>query len=110
MLNRESILQAEDTPLVPVEVPEWAGTVHIRAMSLAALQALTDRIKKRDGDENAAFVVANVALDQDGDRLFSDDDEAPLKARSVKALNRIVAAFNQANELTAEKVETAKGN
>lgn len=110
MLTRDNILQAQDTPLVPVNVPEWGGTVYIRAMSLAALKALTDRIKSRGGDENAAFVVANVAMDQDGNRLFTDEDEAALKARSVKALNRIVAAFNDANELSQAKVDTAQGN
>jgi hypothetical protein len=110
ILKREQILTATDTPLIPVEIPEWNGIVYIRAMSLAALKSLTDRIKARGGDENAAFIAVNVALDQSGQRLFKDEDEAVLKERSIKALNRIVTAFNQANELTEARVDAAVGN
>ena len=110
MLTRDAILSADDTPLRPVEVPEWGGTVFVRSMTLAALQVMTDQIKARGGDENAAFIAVQVTLDENGKRLFQDADEDQLKTRSVKALNRIVAAFNEANGLTAEKVEAAEGN
>jgi len=32
-LTRDAILAANDTKLVPVEIPEWGGTVYVRPMT-----------------------------------------------------------------------------
>src|SRR5690606_41735748 len=81
VLNREAILAAKDLPRELVEVPEWGGAVYVRALTGAERDAFEQSIveqRGRDARMNLnnlrAKLVALTAVDENGERLFSDKD------------------------------------
>lgn len=89
-----------------VPVPEWGGSVYVRTLSGAERGPFLKLVLKDDAD--AAEVVALVAVDANGNRLFSDDDVAVLREKSFKALDRIISAAMKHNATTNESVEEGK--
>ncbi len=111
-LSRENILSKVDVETRPVEVPEWGGTVHVRTMSgldRDEFETAANRLRAsgRLTSLSRALVVAFVACDQDGARLFSLDDLDALAAKNGIALSRVAAAGMTLNKLDPEEVETA---
>jgi hypothetical protein len=114
-LNRLEILQVQDRKVIELEVPEWGGTIHIRAMS-AAMQ---DRIDAAYLDQTASgfdrrsvltqSVAAACICDPSGKRLFSDEDAAALAEKSAVALRRIWDKVREISRLTEEKIEAKMG-
>lgn len=110
-LSREAIFGAMDVETRPVEVPEWGGTVYVRTMSgldrdefestAAQLRASGD-LKRL----SRALMVASVACDEAGVRLFTLDDLETLAAKNGLALGRIAQAGIALNKLDEEEVET----
>lgn len=116
-LNRDQILEASDLKTQTVSVPEWGGDVIVSAMTGAARDAweqslvLTNGSKTTVNMENmrARLVVATV-VDEDGNRLFKDDDIARLGAKSGAALERVCKVAQRLNSLTDADLEDVKGN
>ncbi len=104
MLDRDSILNLQDRPVVPVPVPEWGGTVHIRVLSVAEMELL------QNAKHGAADLVARTCCDAQGNRLFTDEDAKALREKSQVAITRIMTAFNKANGLGDDEIEAAEKN
>jgi len=117
MSLRELILTAEDLPREPVEVPEWGATVYVREMTGKERDEyesnLIDKkdmpIKERLRNMRAQLVVL-CTVDEDGQRIFSDDDVEAVGNKSAKALNRIVDAAQNMNQLSDRDIEETAGN
>ena len=114
LLTRDAILGAQDLKRELVEVPEWGGSVHIATMTGAARNAWEQSLVQGGGKLNlanaSARLVAACAVDEAGERLFSDADAEALGKKSAAALPRCVAAAQRLNGLTADDMEAAKGN
>lgn len=110
---RNKLLTLNDRPLVPVPVSEWNATIYVRALTLAELKDVSDFRMKQGENESLsnAAMVAKVALDGDGNRIFTDDDVAALAQKSAASLLKIITATNKVNVIGDEKViEQLKGN
>ena len=108
MLIKSDILNVSDTPLVPVEVPEWNGRVNVPVLSLAELDDLA-KIQHAGGNSNA-LMAARIIRDSAGQRIFTDDDAPALARKSGKAILRILQRFNEVNNLAEDAAESAAKN
>jgi hypothetical protein len=116
-LTREQILNANDLPAEDVEVPEWGGVVRVRALTGAERDAFEAAIIKVRGKrvdfhlENArALLVAMSVVDEDGNRLFSDEDVKALGRKSAAALDRVASVAMRLSGLTQEDLEELTKN
>lgn len=112
-LGREDILEADDIEKREVEVPEWGGTVIVRGLTGEERDDFEAEFAEYDPDsslievegerqkinlKNArARLVARCVVDEDGGRVFSDDDVRRLAKKSGKALDRV---YDVAQELS----------
>lgn len=112
-LTREQILQSDDRPVERINVPEWGGEVCVRAMSGADRDAFESALIV-NGRQTLVNVRARAAAlcicDQDGQRLFSEEDVQALGQRSGAALDRIFQVVQRMNHLSAQDVEALAGN
>ena len=114
LLNRQAILEANDLKTVDVDVPEWGGTVRIRALTGTARDAFGRSLLDSNGKPNGAGynlkLVAVSVINEDGTQAFTLDDVQALGEKSDVALQRVADVADKLNKLTPDAVETAKGN
>ena len=91
MSLKDTILAAQDHKLEPVPVPEWGCTVYVPLLMLEDAEQL-QKIKN-DHPKLAAFIIR----DEQGNRVFSDDEAVALNQKSLNAFNRILNAYNKLN-------------
>lgn len=96
LLTRDQILKAQDLPSEDVPVPEWGGTVRVRALTGAERDAFEQSIVEQRGrsarmnlQNLRAKLVALTVVDEEGNRIFSDSDAKLLGKKSALALNRV---------------------
>ncbi|MGB9780619.1 hypothetical protein [Caldanaerobacter sp.] len=116
-LNREQILQIQDLPTEDVEVPEWGGKVRVRGLTGAERDKFEASIVVRKGNrtefnpENMrAKLVAMCVVDENGNRLFTDEDIKILGQKSATALDRIFQVAQKLSGLRPEDFEEMQKN
>ena len=116
-LSREAIKAADDRKLVPLDVPEWGGTVYIRTLTgreMDLLQQTTVKTKGKNVTENLANFRARVAIacvtDDAGKDLFLVTDLQWLTEKSAKPLTRIYNLALELNGVTADDVDELTKN
>lgn len=91
-LSADDILAVDDIEVVPVDVPEWKGKVHLRTMSADEAtkftEYLSDPANKRKG---LVRIVALCLCDEKGNRLFPDGPDSAAKLEKLRGKN--VKAF-----------------
>ncbi|WP_028472964.1 hypothetical protein [Nocardioides alkalitolerans] len=115
LLTRDQILTSNDLPFEDVECPEWGGTVRVSTIAATlrdeyevALARL--RHEKSKSPNIRARLVALCITDENGARLFSDDDVIKLGLKSSKALDRVFDVASRLNGLTPEQAKELEGN
>ena len=95
-LNRDSILNADDIPQELVNVPEWGGDVYVRGLTARDLDKYQMSMLQQRGksqvanlDNIRAKLVVRTAFDENGARIFTDDDAPALSAKSGAAVGRL---------------------
>jgi len=96
ILSRDEILKVQDLKTEEVQVPEWGGSVLVRAMTGTERDNYEQTIVVQKGKDtrvnmrNArAKLVALSVVDEQGRRLFSDADISALGNKSAAALQRV---------------------
>lgn len=118
ILTKAEILAASDLVTQTVDVPEWGGSVVIRAMSGAQRDAYELSLTKPGADgkfvidpENMrAKLLLYTLVDEQGNPLFTVDDLAALSAKSAAALARVFVAAQTLNGLDRGAVDEAVKN
>jgi hypothetical protein len=108
ILNREAILSAVDLKKELVKVPEWGGEVYISMMTGEARDAWEQGLVGGKGanlDNIRARLVAFTAVDDQGKRLFSNEDAIVLGQKSATALERCVKVAQKLNRLTEQELD-----
>lgn len=116
-LNRDAILNAEDTEYDVVPCPEWGGDVRLKSISGRQRDAFEESVVTTNGTDrkvnlrNArARLISITAVDDDGRLLFSTDDITALGRKNAKPLDRL---FDHARKLIGmgqKDVETLTEN
>lgn len=109
LLTKEQILSATDRKFKVIDVPEWGGTVRVAQISVADrlnLQLLQQEKREKEGDKAGvgALILGLCALsivDEQGTRLFSDEDIEALGKKSAAAIDKIFDAADELNGITA---------
>lgn len=111
-LSRDAILQADDLEYEELDVPEWGGTVRVRSLSGTELDAYQASMRLQRGNEFIANMlniraklVVRAVVDEDGKRLFTDNDAPALGEKSAAALNRVFEVASRLSRLSEEDVE-----
>jgi hypothetical protein len=112
LLSKEAILQADDLPTEDVDVPEWHGTVRVRALSgkeRDAFEASLQQQRGKDYVRNTANVraklVAKCLVGEDGERLFSENEVNALGAKSAAGLDRVFEVAAKLSRLSEEDID-----
>ena len=109
-LSRDQILGADDLGLVELPVPEWGGSVFLRVMRGVERDAFEVRMAAEDRANVRARMAALSIVDEQGVRLFSDEDIEALGQKNAKALNRVMERAMELNGFTEQDVENLEGN
>lgn len=113
LLTKDAILAANDRETVDVEVPEWGGTVRVRALSGAERDAYEVALAgvRPDGSPRINLVnvrarlVALAVVDETGARMFDDADVKALGEKSGVALQRVFEVAQRLSGMTDEDIE-----
>lgn len=113
MLTKEQILSASDLEYEEVEIPEWGGTLRLRPMTGSERDAWETSVFQ-DGKPNFANVRARLvslcAVDEKGERLFSEADAEALGKKSASALDRAFQVAQRLNALSPSDIEDLAKN
>lgn len=116
-LTRDAILHAQDIRTETVAVPEWGGEVEVRGLTGTERDALEASIVEQRGRKTSinlhnirAKLVAQSVVDEDGARIFTDDDVAELGRKSGMALDRVYTVAQRLSGLTTADIEELTKN
>jgi hypothetical protein len=109
MITRESIL-ARKLPQDEIDIPEWGGRVICRALSageyMAMMKCLAADPAKDDPNTIVYHLIVRSVFNEQGDRLFNDDDAAFVRDQMgtaiVQQLTTAVTKFLPDREAAAK--------
>ncbi|HLE14525.1 MAG TPA: hypothetical protein VI776_07240 [Anaerolineales bacterium] len=109
-LSREAILAADDLPVEEVEVPEWGGTVRLRAPDAFSWQEINAQLKDAGLAEVYVIALASMLVDEHGQPLFSADQVQALARKNFQVVRRLgTIAFRLAGG-SRQEVEAIEEN
>lgn len=119
-LTRGQILQAEDLERREVPVPEWGGTLLVRALTGAERGRIEADSLRQNGrgvtfspqsiETLRAKVVAMAAIDEDGTSLFTLRDVEALAGKSGAVLERLFDVVAEMSGISAGAIEELTAN
>ncbi len=116
LLSKQEILDADDLETREVDVPEWGGSVLVKALSgkdRDAYEASLTMKKGKNYERNLhnvrAKLVARCVIYEDGSRMFTDAEVNALGAKSAAALDRVFEVCAEMSRLSEEDVEELAG-
>lgn len=116
-LSRDAILAVDDVQFEDVDVPEWGGKVRVKSLTGKERDALESSMivgKGKNANVNLsnlrAKLVAQAVVDENGMRVFGDDDIAALGAKSAAALTRVYEVAQRLSGITQEDVDELTKN
>jgi len=109
LLSASNIVDAEDLKFVDVEVPEWGGTIRLKQMDAKESMAFTDEMVTIEKQPLGMYLMLiRCAVDEQGKKLFTDEDLPRLQAKSVQVLNRLQRIAITLNKMDQETTEVLK--
>jgi len=113
-LSRDAILAASDIQTKEVDVPEWGGSVFIKGMTGAERDNFEAANQDSSGGQKltnlrARFLVRCI-VNENGTRIFVDQDAAALGKKSSAAINRLWEAAGELNGTGDAEQEAMEGN
>jgi hypothetical protein len=119
-LNKDLILNTKDIKIVPLIIlewatPDWDGEVYIKTLTGAERDQLESAIiqwspdgktQKTKMDKLRSMLAYLAVCDEDGNRLFVDDDDIEkIGAKSATALDRIAAKVQQLAGMSQDDID-----
>jgi len=101
LLTAQDIFDCDDIGFVDVDVPQWGGTVRVRA--LTAKEAMT--FLGEGKQESMVILVARCVINEDGDRLFTDAQISKLKEKAFSAFIKIQKEAMRLNGLSSDEAK-----
>lgn len=108
---RDKLLSVSDLRTKEVDVPSWGMKLTIRELNLQESMDAFSGIKPDDdgnvtlGYEDVAKVVAFGVIDEDGERVFSDDDVPALAKKGKAALMKLYAEITKLSGTVEDEVK-----
>ena len=112
LLKKDEILKSNDLTFEELQVPEWGGTVRVKTMTGAERDEFEADVFESKGNSTKvnmrnfrAKLVSKCLVDEEGGRLFADNEVEALGKKSAKALDRIFAIAQKINAIGQKEVE-----
>jgi hypothetical protein len=107
-VKASDILSVKDRATKTVHVKEWGQDVIIQELGLVEGLAVLDMALSEEPDhgvraKSIAQVVAWSVIDENGERVFSDDDIPKLEKKSLKALMFLYSEIGELSNEDARK-------
>lgn len=114
VMSRDEILGQDDIKTVPITVPEWGGKVVLLKGLSGTERDEFEATNRRNGETKltnirARFLVRCI-VNENGTRIFADQDAAALGKKSSKAIDRLWDAAGELNGNSEQAVEETEGN
>ncbi len=111
LLNKQSVLSVDDFQYDTVPCPEWGGEMRVRGLT-AAEQSLVYKRYKDDKTEDFDVIVCIMGcVDENGERIFSNEDKPWLRQKAFAVLDRIAKRIiSLTGDTDQESIETAQKN
>ena len=116
-LSRAQILQAKDIATESVVVPEWGDVVLVRGLTGRERDQYEGAMVRMYGthatlnrDNFRARLVVLAAVDDQGERLFSDADIPALAEKSSSALSRLFDVAARLSGITESDIGELEKN
>ena len=113
-LSKQQILDADDLKRELVEVTEWGGSVLLRELRGRERDAFEedslDKQRNLSMRNMRARLVAASAIDENGERLFTNNEAAELGEKSATALNKCFEVACRLSGITDADIEELEGN
>jgi len=117
LLTKEQILRVKDIETRTVNVPEWGGDVLVRSLSATERDYFESKLVDQSGGkvranlQNIKARLASMAIvDEDGNRVFTEQEIAILGTKSAAALNRISEAITDMSGISKKDMDELAGN
>lgn len=117
LLTKEQILKVKDIETRTVNVPEWGGDVLVRSLSATERDYFESKLVDQSGGkvranlQNIKARLASMAIvDEEGNRVFSEQEIAILGTKSAAALNRIIEAITDMSGISKKDMDELAGN
>lgn len=119
VLSKQNILQVKDSVIERVSVPEWGGEVCLRSITAAergfieAAAATYKESKGKDASFARTFTVKILSMalcDEEGKRLFSDDEVSQLAQKNAKVVARLAEVAQRLSGFAKEDLEELEKN
>lgn len=118
-LSKQDIIKVKDSVVERVDVPEWNGEVFLRSITasergqIEAAAASFRESKGKDASFARTFTVKIVAMslcDENGARLFSDDEVAHLGQKNARVIARLAERAQHLSGFSKEDLDELEKN
>lgn len=117
LLTREQIFQVQDLSSEIVAVPEWGGEVRVQALNGTNRDKFEAAQIEFRGKERRvrlfnvrARLAALTIVDDNGNRIFTDEDVARLGSKNSAALDRVCTVAQRLSGLSDQDVDDIAKN
>jgi hypothetical protein len=112
-LSRQAILDAPDAVIEKVSVPEWGDDIYVRAMSGIERDEFEASVR-RNGvmvyTNYRAKLLTRVLVNENGTRIFTDQDARALGKKNAKIINRLFEKAAELSGMSDEEADETEGN
>lgn len=111
LLSKNQILASEDLEFVDVEMPEWKdeegnpGVIRLQGLTGEDIVKFTNQTEE-EKKNSAVRIIAMCAVDENGEKLFTEEDVNVLKKKNLKAILRLQDAAMKLNGMDKLKDKT----
>ena len=114
MLTLDQILNINDIETEEVEIPEWGGSVKVKAMSGAERDKYLKMVMGKDGKPDMQKILAKLVImtvvNEENELMFNNGHMDMLNKKSAKALEKISKVSMRLAGLTQDDIEEAVKN
>lgn len=118
ILNKDQILAAADIQTEEVEVPEWGGSVIVKALSGAERDSYEELILRKGTSGKFEMVFPNMRakllvktlVDADLKPIFTDKDVKALGEKNAEVLDRLFEVASRLSGISREDVDELAKN
>lgn len=109
---RNSILESDDLPLVPIDIDEWGVSLFIRPLDGDSRFRLSQIAARAAASEENHYIteayVCEGLVSKDGTKVFSLDDRSALASKNPELIERIWKRIAEASGMNKESLEEAE--
>lgn len=111
MLAKDQILSMDDFEYKTLEIEEWGGEIRLRSLSSADRDQFEAELSQTQDLTNLrARLVCRAIVDEEGSRMFTDQEAKALGAKNANVLSYIFEAVRVMNGMDDDALEDAEGN